>query len=102
LSCVGGTSARSQAVWALDIIEGALKALGSSVKDVVRTRVILANKKDADAVSEVHGWRMHCADVLPANTLIEAILYEDDFLVEIEAWAEVGSGASGTVRVYKP
>lgn len=101
LSCVGGTSAASQAVWALDIIEGALKALGSSMRDVVRTRVILSNRKDAEAVSEAHGWRMKCADVLPANTLIEATLYEDEFLVEIEAWAEVDSGAKGTVRVYK-
>ncbi|POS78672.1 endoribonuclease L-PSP [Diaporthe helianthi] len=97
LSCVGGRSAKSQAVWALDIIEGALKALGSSMKDVVRTRVILSNRKDAEAVSEAHGWRMHCVDVLPANTLIEATLYEDEFLVEIEAWAEVDSGARGTV-----
>lgn len=101
LSCVGGNSAASQAVWALDIIEGALKALGSSMKDVVRTRVILSNRKDAEAVSEVHGWRMQCADVLPANTLIEATLYEDEFLVEIEAWAEVDCVTRGTVRLYK-
>lgn len=101
LSCVGGASARSQTVWCLDIIEAALKALGSSMKDVVRTRIILSNKKDAEAVSEAHGWRMHCADVLPANTLIEATLYEDEFLVEIEAWAEVNSGARGILRVYK-
>ncbi|KAH8765373.1 NADP-dependent oxidoreductase domain-containing protein [Diaporthe sp. PMI_573] len=101
LSCVGGTSAKSQAVWALDIIEGALNALGSSMKDVVRTRIILSNRKDAEAVSEAHGWRMRCVDVLPANTLIEATLYEGEFLVEIEAWAEAHSGAGGTVRVYK-
>lgn len=101
LPCVGGTSARSQTVWVLDIIEAALKALGSSIKDIVRTRIILTNRNDAEAVSEAHGWRMHCADVLPANTLIEATLYEGQFLVEIEAWAEVNSGARGTVRVYK-
>lgn len=101
LSCVGGASAQSQTVWCLDIIEAALKALGSSMKDIVRTRIILSNKKDAEAVSEAHGWRMHCADVLPANTLIEATLYEDEFLVEIEAWAEVNSGARGILRVYK-
>ncbi|KAK2614156.1 hypothetical protein N8I77_001008 [Diaporthe amygdali] len=101
LSCVGGRSAASQAVWALDIIEGALKALGSSMNDIVRTRVILSSRKDAEAVSEAHGARMKCAGILPANTLIEATLYEDEFLVEIEAWAEVDSGARGTVRVYK-
>lgn len=71
------------------------------MKDVVRTRVILSDRKDAEAVSEAHGWKMKCAEVLPANTLIEATLYEDEFLVEIEAWAEVDSGARGTLRVYK-
>ncbi|KAL1860519.1 hypothetical protein Daus18300_009151 [Diaporthe australafricana] len=101
LSCVGGTSAASQTVWVLDIIEGALKTLGSSMQDVVRTRIILSSRKDAEAVSEAHGWRMKCAGILPANTLIEATLYEDEFMVEIEAWAEVDSGAKGTVRVYK-
>lgn len=101
LSCVGGTSAASQTVWVLEIIEGALKALGSSMQDVVRTRVILSSKKDAEAVSEAHGRKMKCAGILPANTLIEASLYEDEFMVEIEAWAEVDSGAKGTVRVYK-
>lgn len=100
LSCVGQASAASQATWILDIIEGALKALGSSMTDVVRTRIILQNPKDVEAVSEVHGWRMKCAGVLPANTLISAGVYEEQMLVEIETWAEVGSAEHGVVRIF--
>lgn len=100
LSCVGGTSAASQATWILDIIEGALQALGSSSRDIVRTRIILRDAKDAEAVSAIHGWRMHCAQILPANTLISAGLYEEQMRVEIETWAEVGSAAQGIVRIF--
>lgn len=100
LSCVGGTSAASQATWILDIIEGALKALGSSMKDIIRTRIMLRDTRDAEAVSEVHGWRMNCAQVLPANTLVSAGLYEEQMRVEIETWAEVGSGDQGVVRIF--
>ncbi|KAF3767064.1 Aldo/keto reductase [Cryphonectria parasitica EP155] len=101
LSCVGGASAASQAVWVLDIVEGALKALGSSMSDIVRTRVILRDAQDADVVSREHGWRMKCAGILPANTLIQAGLYEEQMLVEIETWAEVGSAEHGVVQISK-
>lgn len=62
---------------------------------------MLRNSEDAEAVSEVHGWRMRCAGVLPANTLVVAGLYEDAMLVEIEAWAEVDSGDGGVLQVFK-
>lgn len=98
---MGGTSAASQAVWILDTIEGALKALGSSMKDIIRTRIILPDAGDAEAVSEVHGWRMKCAGILPANTLISAGLYEEQMRVEIETWAVVGSADQGVVQIFK-
>lgn len=97
---MGGTSAASQAIWILDIIEGALKALGSSMKDIIRTRIMLRDTRDAEAVSEAHGWRMNCTQVLPANTLVSAGLYEEQMRVEIETWAEVGSGDQGVVRIF--
>lgn len=97
---MGGTSAASQTTWILDIIEGALKALGSSMRDIARTRIILRDARDAEAVSEVHGWRMQCAQILPANTLISAGLYEEQMRVEIETWAEVGSAEQGVVRIF--
>ncbi|PSR79294.1 NADP-dependent oxidoreductase domain-containing protein [Coniella lustricola] len=99
LTCIGGTSAASQTVWILDIIEGSLKALDASMKDIVRTRVILRNSKDCEAVSQEHGWKMKCAGILPANTLIQAGLYESQMLVEVESWAEVGSAEGGTLQI---
>lgn len=102
LAVIGGPSAESQAVWIFDIIEGALKALGSSIKDIVRTRVMLQDAKDCEAVSTVHGWVMRCAGILPANTLVQVGLYEEQFLVEIEAWAEAESAEHGVLQVFKP
>lgn len=98
---MGGTSAESQAVSIFDTIEGALKALGSSMKDIVRTRVMLQDTKDAEAVSDAHGWAMRCAGILPANTLVQVGLYEEQSLVEIETWATVGSAEQGVLQVFK-
>lgn len=101
---IGGTSTESQAVWILDIIAGALKALGSSMQDLVRTRVMLPDAQgDCEAVSAAHGWAMQSAGrgVLPANTLVQVGLYEGQFRVEIEAWAEVGSAERGILRILQ-
>ncbi|CAN8102217.1 unnamed protein product [Discula destructiva] len=100
LTVIGGASAESQTVWIFDIIEGALKALGSSMKDIVRTRIMLQDTKDCEAVSKAHGWVMQCAGILPANTLVQVGLYEEQFRVEIEAWAEVGSAEQGVLQVF--
>ncbi|KAF6795822.1 endoribonuclease L-PSP, partial [Colletotrichum sojae] len=94
MKVVGGTSARSQTVAALDIIEGSLKRLGGSMADVVRTRVMLRREEDVGAVSEVHGWVFGCHGVRPANTTTTAGLIGEEVLVEIEAEAVVSSGAS--------
>jgi enamine deaminase RidA (YjgF/YER057c/UK114 family) len=83
----------------LDIIERSLKALGASFSDIVRTRIIIQNLKDCEEVSRAHGWRMKCAGILPANTLVSAGVVGDNMLVEIEAWAEVGSGDQGVLQI---
>lgn len=57
LSAIGGFSAGSQTVRILDIIEGALKALGSCMKDIVRTRLLVEDLKYCEEVSRAHGWR---------------------------------------------
>ena len=49
--------------------------------------------KDWQVVAAVHGERFR--DIRPANTLVEARLVGDEYLVEIEAEAEVGSGEGG-------
>ncbi|KAL4796583.1 NADP-dependent oxidoreductase domain-containing protein [Aspergillus venezuelensis] len=96
---LGGSSAASQAVAILDGIARAVKALGGGMSDIVRTRIMVADEKDCEAVSRAHGWFFKCEGVRPANTLIKAGLIGKEFLVEIEAEAEVGFGGDGVLRV---
>ena len=86
--CVGGSDAAAQAHFAIDKIEGALESLGSTLGDVVRTRVFVKRMSDWEAVASVHGERFGA--IRPANTLVQADLVGNDYLVEIEADAEVG------------
>jgi enamine deaminase RidA (YjgF/YER057c/UK114 family) len=83
----------------LDIIENALKALGSCLSDVVRTRIMVRDEKVCEEVSRAHGWVFKAAGVRPANTFVTAGLIGDEMLVEIEAEAEVGSGKEGVLRI---
>ncbi|KAF2970318.1 hypothetical protein GQX73_g3328 [Xylaria multiplex] len=66
---LGGSSARSQTVAILDIIAHAIKALGGTLSDVVRTRVIVRNEQDCEEISRLVG---------------------AEYLVEIEAEACLG------------
>jgi enamine deaminase RidA (YjgF/YER057c/UK114 family) len=86
---VGGSDALAQAVFAFDKIEGSLQSLGASMHDVVRTRIYVRDIADWEAVAREHGRRFR--NTLPANTLVQARLVGDDYLVEIEAEAEVGN-----------
>jgi len=87
---VGGSDAAAQARFVLDKIEAALAQLGASRRDVVRTRIYVRDLADWEAVARVHGERFH--DVRPANTLVQAHLVGDEYLVEIEAEAVIGAG----------
>ena len=78
--------AGAQAVYALDKILAALRALGAERADVVRTRVYVSDIARWEPVARAHGRAF--GDVRPANTLVEAKLV-GDFLVEIEAEAVV-------------
>jgi enamine deaminase RidA (YjgF/YER057c/UK114 family) len=82
--------AGGQARFILDRIEGALRELGASVKDVVRTRIYVRRIEDWETVARVHGERF--GEVRPANTLVQAALVHPDLLVEIEAEAVIGAG----------
>jgi enamine deaminase RidA (YjgF/YER057c/UK114 family) len=84
---IGGTDPAAQTHFAIDKIEGALRSLGGTLADVVRTRVYITDPAHAEAVSRAHGERFR--DILPANTLIRADLVGDGYLVEIEAEAEI-------------
>jgi aryl-alcohol dehydrogenase-like predicted oxidoreductase/enamine deaminase RidA (YjgF/YER057c/UK114 family) len=84
---IGGTDPAAQTHFAIDKIEGALRSLGAKLEDVVRTRVFVKRLEDWEAVARAHGRRF--AHIQPANTLVAAALVGDEYLVEIEAEAEV-------------
>jgi aryl-alcohol dehydrogenase-like predicted oxidoreductase/enamine deaminase RidA (YjgF/YER057c/UK114 family) len=85
--CIGGGDAAAQAHFAIDKLEGALLSLGARLEDVIRTRVYVSRLADWEAVARAHGERF--AGIQPANTLVQAGLVGDEYLVEIEAEAEV-------------
>jgi aryl-alcohol dehydrogenase-like predicted oxidoreductase/enamine deaminase RidA (YjgF/YER057c/UK114 family) len=84
---VGGTDAAAQTHFAIDKIEGALQSLGGRLDDVVRTRVFVPRLADWQAVARAHGARF--GHIKPANTLVGAEVVGDEYLVEIEAEADV-------------
>ena len=91
--CVAGTTspgadAYEQAKGAFAIIGDALRELGASLSDVVRTRMFVVDMSHADLVGRAHGEVF--GDVKPAATMVEVSkLIRDDLLVEIEADAIV-------------
>jgi enamine deaminase RidA (YjgF/YER057c/UK114 family) len=87
--------AAGQARCALDKIERAIEQLGGVLADVVRTRVFVSDRQHWEPVARVHGERF--GEIQPANTLVIAQLVGDEYLVEIEAEAIVGSSV-GTLH----
>ena len=79
---IGGDDPYSQAHFVIDKIEGALQSLGSKLEDVVRTRIYVPNLSDWEPISRAHGERF--GHILPANTLVQAGLVGDEYLVEME------------------
>ncbi len=84
---IGGHDPASQTHFVIDKIEAALESLGATLHDVVRTRVFVHQLEDWEAVARAHGERFKGID--PANTLVEARLVGEGYLVEIEAEAVV-------------
>jgi enamine deaminase RidA (YjgF/YER057c/UK114 family) len=75
--------AYGQAKVAFQVIEKALLLGGHSLKDVVRTRMYLANAQDMDAVGRVHGELFSA--IRPAATMLAGIKFINEaMLVEIE------------------
>ena len=80
-----------QAGRCLEIIAGALAEAGATMADVVRTRMLLVDAADADAVSAAHARALGA--VRPAATMVVvAGLLDPRWRVEIEAEAVVGGG----------
>jgi enamine deaminase RidA (YjgF/YER057c/UK114 family) len=80
--------AYGQARRCLEIVERALHEAGSSLADVVRTRVYLVRLEDFEAVGRAHGEAFSA--IRPANTtVVVAGLVDPRWLVEIEVDAVV-------------
>lgn len=78
--------AAAQAERCCAVIDRALRELGASAADVVRTRMYLTDAADADAVGGVHARWFGAAR--PASTMmVVATLLRPEWRVEIEAEA---------------
>lgn len=79
---MGGDDPAAQMHFIIDKVEGAIRSLGGSLEDVVRTRIFVQRASDWEAISRAHGQRF--AGIQPANTLVQATLIGDGYFVEME------------------
>ncbi len=85
---VGLGDPAAQARRCFEIIGEALEKLGASLSDVVRTRILLTQIEDWEAVAKVHGGLFK--DIRPATTVMQVSRFIDpDWLIEVEVDAVV-------------
>lgn len=84
---IGGNDPAAQTHFIIDKIAGAIESLGGGLEHVVRTRIYLKRITDWEPVARAHGERF--GGILPGNTLVQADLIGEEYLVEIEAEAVV-------------
>ena len=79
----------AQARRALDIIGSALTDAGSSLDDVVRTRIFVMDFGDFDEIARAH--REVFGDIRPATSMVQtSALIDPAYVLEIEADAVIG------------
>ena len=87
---VGEGNVYEQSVFIFTKIEKALKQLGSSLQDVVRTRMFVTNMDDWEAVGKAHG--EFFKNIKPVATMVEVKrLIDPRLLIEIEVSAIIDS-----------
>ena len=87
---VGAADPAVQTRYIIEKIAHALQQLGGSLESVVRTRIYIRRMEDWEAVARVHG--DYFAQIRPANTLVQAQLVGEEYLIEMEAEAIVSRG----------
>ena len=93
-----GETAYEQARAALHVIANAVRELGASLDDVVRTRMFVVDiERNADEVGRAHGEVF--AGIRPATAMYGVTgLLRAEMLVEIEATAVVESDGEASTR----
>lgn len=83
---VGGNSAYEQTKYIIEKIEKVLRRAGSSLKDVIRTRLFVTDISRWEEYGKAHG--EFFKDIKPCTTMIEVKgLIAPEYLIEIEATA---------------
>ncbi|PCJ20882.1 MAG: aldo/keto reductase [SAR86 cluster bacterium] len=86
---IGGQDPAAQTHYVIDKIQAAIESLGGKLEDVERTRIFISDIAHWEAVARAHGERF--AEIRPANTLVQARLIGEEYLVEIEAEATIST-----------
>ena len=83
---VGAGDSYLQTLFIISKIERALKEAGTSLQDVVRTRIFVTNIQDWEAIGRAHAEFFR--EIRPATTMVEVkALISPEMLVEIEVTA---------------